>query len=242
MRILRFVAIGYWGLVACTSGTETGNPLTAELSVAAHSTDPDAVGVAAGSGVVVDQAWVALSDIRFWPAGACDVDAAAEVALAGPAVAELVAGLSFAEFAPMSDAYCLVEVPFHPVPTLPETAPPELAGNSIVVTGMRADGVPFRIVSAMVLRLGIRGPMDRFEVNESQRVLVVGLDVATWLAGVDLASLTPQPDGTVLVDATHDAATLAAFETNVLASADLFHDANEDGHVSSGEERVAIHH
>ena len=243
MRVLVLVCSFGLALGACTSGTETGNPVAAELTVVAHSTDPDAVGLEAGAGVVIDEAWVALAEVRFWPAGACDDDAMARAVTAETA-GEVVSGIAFGDLVEISatEAYCRVEVPLHPIDALPAGAPPLLSGSTMVITGTRADGAPFRIVSAMVLRAGIRSAIDRFEVPAEPPSLLAGLDVAVWLAGIDLGSLPTEPDGTVLVDATHNAGALAAFEANVLASADLFHDDDEDGHVDPGETVLATHH
>jgi hypothetical protein len=237
---LRLVAIVV-ACISCTSGTETGNPLTAELSVGAHSTDPSVAALAAGDGVVVESAWVALGDIIFFPVGSCDDAMAAEVAFRGPTAVDLVRSVPFQSFEPTQATYCGVEIPLHPIPSIPEVAPPELDGGTMVVTGRRADGTPFRIVSAMVLRLQIRGPMDSFDV-EAAPVLLAALDVALWFAGIDLDALAAEPDGTIAIDASRNAATLELFETNVLHSADLHHDVNRNGHVDPGEERVAVHH
>lgn len=227
--------------IGCTSGTETGNPLTAELSVSAHTTDPAIATLGTGVGIVVDAVWASLGDVTFFPAGACTDVGASEIVIP-PTAGELVSGIGATSFTPERSSYCRVEVPFHPGAPIPEGAPAELDGNTIVVSGTRADGTAFRIVTGMILRAEIRGPMDQFGVDETRRQLVVALDVATWLSGIDFTTLVAEADGTILIDAAHNTDALTVFETNALRSADLYHDANGNGHVDSGEEQIAVHH
>lgn len=228
--------------VACTSGTETGNPFRAELSTTAHSTDPAIATVGDGASISVDSAWISLGDVTFWAAGVCDDPAHQEVALVGPSVVDLVPAVSYEEFDPMRDLYCRVEVPMQIATAAPAEAPVELEGNALVVTGTRADGDPFVVVSHATPLLDIRGPMDELVLDETRSTLLVAFDVAAWFAGVDLAAIAPDGAGVVRLDETTHPSVLATFESNVAHSADLHHDANGNGHVEPGEERVAIHH
>lgn len=228
-------------LLASCTGTETGNPYTAELSASAYSRDPG-IAVGAGSGVVVESAWIALDAVRFFPETSCTDAAHAEDALSAPLAIELVAGASPGAFELTHARYCRAEVRVHPVAALPAGAPPELEGQTIVARGTRADGTAFVVVSGAVPVIDLQPTAGAIDVAAAAGPLLLAFDMAEWLAGVDLAGATVSPDGIVHVDASSNAALLSIFDANVARSGQLFDDAAGDGHVDTSDPVLASHH
>jgi len=226
-------------LASCT-GTETGNPFSHELGVAGRTTDASvaALGTSEG-GAAIDAAWMGLGEVALFPAGACGDDSAAETVVPGPVAVELVEGLAPSGVDLGHTGYCRVEVVLLPAsPPLPVGAPAELGGSTVVVEGRRPDGTPFEIVSEASPVLEVRGAMDRFDAHEA---MVVSLDFARWLEGVDLAGAVVSPDGTVRVNAVDNHDLLGVFDANLTSSLAIHRDGDADGHVGHDDEVLAGH-
>lgn len=213
--------------------TETGNPSAALVAVDAHSSDPDRVSVRAASGdVVIDEAWITFGAFGLVPEGGCPGASGAFVGAALGAGDHSEPGAASFEIA-LEDAgtFCGLVAPFTPLAgALPAGAPPELAGRTLVLLGHLADGTPLRIVS------GFEGDVlvpeaggGTFALTEDAPGLLVGLDVARWLSGVELDGAAREPDGSVVLDDTRNTALRDALDARVPLGVELYYDDDADG-------------
>lgn len=124
--------------------------------------------------------------------------------------------------------YCAVNLELGPAAA--SGTLPDLTGFTARFRGTRADGAPFEIKSTLA-----NGFSFTSETILAADKLVLGADLEAWLANVDLDAVTPNDDGTVLVDADDNADALAAFDAAVVDAFALYVDANGDGALSEGE-------
>ncbi len=73
---------------------------------------------------------------------------------------------------------------------------------------------------------------------DAPRVLV-GFDLAAWLAGLDLASATVDDEGVRVLSPERNPELLAEFEAALASGAALYRDADESGEVSSDASPIA---
>jgi hypothetical protein len=238
---LLLVAAGLALAATGCEGTETGNPFQVELRADAHSSDPAAVAVGEGGAVVVSQAWLALDPIAMAPAGDC---AAAEVSTADFGTADHAAAGAVLEELELDEGdYCRALLPFvRAAVPLPEGAPPELEGSSIVITGeITATGTPFRLVSRLEQTIDVHALSalgGRFDLAADQPGLFLGFDVARWFAPVDLASAELDGDGVAVIDDSSNTGLLSAFETDMAAGIELYRDLDQDGSVDQPDDEL----
>lgn len=233
LRITRLLSLATAALAASCTVTETGNPpLRAQMALTAETSDPSVVSIGGGaspSALIVHSAWIGVGDIRFVRAEICDVPGETEIDVPGPIVADVTGAPYVVELELDADDYCRVRVPLDRVEAVPTGAPAELLDHSIVITGERADGTPFRIASRIEREADIRARTAPFALDEAQRAVVLAFDFALWLGGIDLAAAVVSPDGTIVVDEDDNRDVLDAFEANADRALRLFRDIDEDG-------------
>ena len=235
---LALAAIAAVGCSGC-AGTETGNPFQVELRADAHSSDPTAVAVGAGGAVVVTEAWLSLDPIGLASAADCDaVDPMGEAPDFGTAD-HAAAGAVLEEFELDEGDYCRAVLPFvRAAAPLPEGAPPELEGASVVIAGeLAATGTPFRLVSGLERAIDIRALADSFPLGPDQPALFLGFDVATWFAAVDLAGAELDGEGVAVIDTDSNSDLLTAFEADLAAGIELYRDLDRDGSVDPPDDQ-----
>jgi len=237
-RLLTIVTA--FALAAC-GGTETGNPFMAETRVHAHSSDAGRVAVLAdGTEARVDQVWIGAGMIDLYGADCTTRVAQMPAPMTGDDHAQ--PGAEELTYQLREDPLCAIAVPLAQVGTVPAGAPPELAGHSILVTGVRtSDGVPFRIRTGLVAEVFIPELVagTHFTIAEDQPATFLGFDVATWIGGaVDLPGATPTA-GTILIEMGADDARLAAFEDNLAPGFELYDDPDTSGSATAGEAKLA---
>lgn len=219
------------------AGTETGNPFQVELRADAHSSDPTAVSVGEGGAVVVTGAWLALDPIGLAPASDCDsADPSGDAPDFGTAD-HAAPGAVLEEFELEEGDYCGALLPFvRAAAPLPEGAPPELEGSSVVITGgVTASGTPFRLVWSVERSIDVRG--DDFPLGPDQPALFLGFDVARWLLSVDLAAADLE-DGVAVIDADSNPDLLDAFAADMAAGIELYRDLDRDGSVDAPDDEL----
>lgn len=213
-------------------GTETGNPSLALVSIDTHSSDPASVSVREATGqLVIDQAWIGFGAIALVPEGGCPGG--------GGSVASSVLGagdhsepgaLSFDIELADTASFCGLVAPFTPVGALPAGAPPELAGRALVLLGHLADGTAVRITSAFEGEVIVADEGGAaFALEEDAPGLLVGLDVARWLSGVDLSGAVREADGSIVLDDTRNTALRDALDARVPEGVELYRDEGADG-------------
>lgn len=236
-RAIITVAAVLIGNTACM-GTEVGNYDPVSLDLTTYSSSPDGVAVGptpSTAPVKVREVWVSIERVRFRAATTCD-DPNPRTDIEGPIVAELVSGLSMGLPGAIDLAagrYCRLETTFRRSDTAGGGIPAELDGHSILVRGQRADGVPFVIASRRTDEARLRArDTQGFPIDMSTGRLFLAVDVAGWLAGIDLeaSEIIDEGSGPIIrIDDASNADLLAAFEGNVASVMDLFRDDNSDG-------------
>jgi hypothetical protein len=239
------IAPALLALCACSNGgSETGNPsLPLRIGLNARSSDPEAVAVSTGTaGTVIAEAWVAFGEFAFLRDEQCAL--LGEYDIIGPTLG--VVDLSrpdariTVEVAPAS--YCGLVVPLHtttPSADLPDGAPGELAGHSIVLRGERADGTAFFLTHPEQDEIELAAEDGAFEVAAEGARLLLSFDAAIWMQDVDLDLAEVGADEVIRVDATSNRILLDAFERNLECSLELYDDLDDDGAVSADDPLLA---
>lgn len=201
------------GLAGCSSNDELDD--TGGIAVVSISALP----FAPEDGFEVEQAWVALNRIDLVPCGDEGTigvtDFPADLLNDPPVQALYHTGLF---------EYCKVHLEIGPALLASETEP-----HGALVHGKRADGVPVEIESQVMATIDVVGP--RFDVSR----VVLGFDLSTWIADVDLDSLEPDDDGLILIDARHNQSLLGAFDGRLQLAPALYQDLDSDGLVGPDE-------
>ena len=235
------------GAATGCEGTEVGNPVEqTPLTLLARSSDEGRVQLGAEPGgdagsataVGIDALWVVLGDLRFVMDEDCASDRDTRITVRGPIVADLSAGPTELDALLADGAYCRVRVPLARAQAddlADDRAPDALDGQSVLLEGRRPDGTAFSILSRIKRELELRTRGEPFTLERASRAMILSLDVAAWLDGVDLDGAVPDASGTVVIDEAHDRARLAAFEDNLAASLRLYRDLDEDGTLDDRE-------
>jgi hypothetical protein len=222
-----------WALLAATltacAGTETGNPSFAgELAYNTHASDPAVAALRTSEGgAQVDSAWLVLGDARFVDAAHCERRDEVEFNVQGLGAGDhATPAAAVSEFQLEVGDYCGLELPLIRAAAgeLPDDAPAQLEGHSIVIEGEGADGRPFRIESGAELPLFLAADDGSFLMDADGAQVLVGFDVSVWLSDVDLSSATASDDGVVVVSSDSNSGLLDAFEQNLPRGVALFRD------------------
>jgi hypothetical protein len=205
--------------VACTSGTETGNPPTE------HTVSIMALGRATTTQALeLDQAWLSLHKLSLVP---CAPDAATVSTLDFPVdlFHDPPARVTFESA--VSD-YCGLHLEVAPSAS---AMPEELSGLSAFVTGVRSDDARFELRSVLETSLDFTSADGAFDTSE----LVLGVDPEPWFVDADIHGATVTPDGVALIDADDNPDILAAFEGDTALALALYADADGDGTLAGDE-------
>jgi len=215
-----FLLLGTLQLVACSSGTETGNPSdTLRLGVGAFPGK-------APQDLTLEEARVSVPSLWFT---ACPGADAADPA--DPAALDLLAPSPRALPVPSSsDTVCGATIELGPS-SLAE--PVALAGLGFRFSGVRADGVPFEITSTFSRHYPlVTNPPD---TPLDAASLFIAFDLAVWLDAAAVPTL-PIDGGLVVVDAAHNVDALTALEAAGVHAIALYLDADRDGVLDPGEQ------
>lgn len=229
MKRFVFTLLAALSIASCI-GTETGNPSVALVAIDTHSSDPESVSIRGAGDVVIDQAWITFGTVSLVPESGCpsgDGARASEVLGAGDHSEP--GPLSFDIALADEASFCGLVASFVPLTGAgPATAPPELAGRAIVLLGHLADGTALRVVSAFEGDVAVTPPAG-FALAEDEPGLLIGLDAARWLSGVDLSSATREADGSIVLDDTRNTALRDALDARIPEGVELYRDQGSDG-------------
>ena len=230
-------------VLGCVGGSETGNPaVPTTLALTLHSTDDSVATVHGADGLVVESAWIHISELSFVLAANCALvdDDDDEVELPGPFVVQLTdTTANIRDLLLGRSDYCGVELDLERAGReVPVGAPPELRRNTLVVTGHTPAGTPFVVVTQEEFELEVISLTTPFMVDELTNQLLLSFDVARWFETLDLDTLTPGDDGVIHVSLTENTPTLLLFEANVEAAMELARDANGNGELDDEDERL----
>jgi hypothetical protein len=200
---------------ACEGGTETGNPDTARITLAATTSDPSVASTSPGGpGHLIGSLDLSVKSLGLID---CATHAAQSAEVGG--VAHLVPGNAAPIAVPPGD-YCGVAI--------------DLAGAagapSIAVQGTRSDGLPFTIDDASALSVSLTATAA-FTLHANEPA-IAAFDLALWFGGTFLGGAAPV-NGRVTIDASSDPAALTDFEAQ--AAGALYRDLNDDGHVDHAD-------
>lgn len=189
-----------------------------------------------GSGTRIDRALVAIERVRLSPGTNCEEGPTSEIDAEGPFVSDLV-GVGFLATPPRFEvdagSYCALELAFHKLDAVGTTgAPAELVGLSMLVRGVRADGVAFEIRSERGEEFELGAKSGAFALGEGVQPLILAYELSSWIDAVELDTLTGDP---IVVSPSENADRLDAFEKAVEESARLFEDRDRDGELGDDE-------
>jgi hypothetical protein len=226
-RLSSAVASSLVALASACGGTETGNPpLDGTLSVNSHSSDSASVALRASEGgAVVEELWIGFGDVLV---ERCDDEAPFVVTDLGVREHAGEAADRHA-FLAAQTAICRVRARF----VRADSGPDAIRSRSTLVRGNDASGVPFEIALPLDAELVV--PLDAFELDESNASLLLAVDVARWIGGLDLASGELDPDGVLRIDETKNPTLRDAFLARVAEGFELYRDEDADGVADPGE-------
>ncbi len=209
--------------LACV-GTETGNPpLDGTLSVNAHSSDSTTAALRSPEGgAVVEELWLGIDEVVVEPCtgGSFVVSDLGIEYHAG----ELASRHAF--LAERTEV-CRLRVRF----VRADAGPDAIRSRSTLVRGRDALGTPFEI--------GL--PLDEvvvpfaLELDETRRALLLAVDVARWIGGLDLTSGAVGDDGVVHIDESRNPALRDAFFEGAAGGFEVYRDDDADGVADVGE-------
>jgi hypothetical protein len=199
---------------SCSSDPETGFPDTPpKISITALSAEiPERE-------IGVSEARLALQTLLFVP---CDPQSA-KLGTRDFRINLLVYPPSSLTLDSFVTDYCRIEA---------DLAPPSTEMPTAHLVGTRADGTRFELTSRQTLALDLDSVPAGQPFNPTK--LVLGADLAAWLADVELDD-AEATDDTVLIDADHNSELLETFEATTVDALSLYFDANDDGLLTDDE-------
>lgn len=224
-------------LLAGCGITETGNPeLDAELTLRAVSSAPTQVDVRPVEvGVTgVESAWLSVERLEFTYGERCDEGREREYELDEPFVTDAASVVPDTQSLLLfSSEYCRVRLRLRPAAS--SAGPADLSGHSLLLTGTLADGTPYLVRSTEDFRLEVRSAIP-VPLDEISRSMLISLDVAVWLDGIDLSTATREDDASIRIEPGSNAALLAQIEARIEAAMELFDDDDGDGELDEDDD------
>jgi hypothetical protein len=248
LRLL-FASLVCAGLWSCgpKGGTDVGNGATATVSFNLRAVE-DSEGTSSAyvvtlkNGVKVDAVWIAVEHFELRAGEDCGGDVGENVTYEDRAIANLLTA-GIAGERPVFDvppgAYCRLRMRLHKVAAndVPSDAPAELAGNSILITGRRGDGVPFTVASKQNVNFRLDANDASFDIEGDQPFILA----FSLLAMIDSLELDSYPGPTIVIDDASEPQVVNEFDRALREAVTLHRDTNADGALSAeeGSARVA---
>lgn len=207
----------YTSLIVSCASTDVGNPIDTEISFAAYegsAADPQALTL--DNGVVLERALIKVRGFQLDRSENCDD---ANSSFDEVVRVDLVSGLR--SDVPFWDdeagTFCRLRIQFSNEAVGGE--PAELVGASMYIEGS-VDGNAFSLRLEETPAMSLAGP---FTLPKGSHLLQVGFFPNEWFRGQVLDSLLSEDSEASQADVSLE------FWDNVLGSARLYHDSNEDG-------------
>lgn len=218
-------------LTGCV-GTDIGNPeQDSEVTLdyeGYESEDPGALVL--DSGITLEAAWIVVEAVQLSEVdGGCTPPDNPDVQ--GPLVVELLTRREHPNtpvFTRLATDYCGLELRLTTATAdiLPADAPPELVGQSVLLSGLRADNLPFTLLADFNDSLSLSPNGDSFSLLPERDHLILAFDLRGWID----ASLL---DGLLnllgpITDATAPDL-IAGLRASLTGSIHLYRDSNDNG-------------
>ncbi len=233
-------------LIAAPScvGTDVGNPqqdkADVELEFAGYAETQQSA-LTLESDLQIERAWIVLSQFRFQSESECGTDGPFDAT--EPVVVDLLADEPSYEapiFTKPAGDYCKLDLGFTSLEAdqLPEGAPSDLAGLSVLVEGQRADGVEFRFEGEFDELFHLNGAVQSFRLEEGRQHLIVGFALNEWINESKLDRI--EDEAPILINSESNSEFLGDFSASVKRSANLFRDENGNRRLDADERGQAI--
>lgn len=224
-------------------GTETGNPtVTAEFALNTHSSAPNLVSLRDGDApLVVQEVWLSLGAIALREgtncADATELFSSAPLGAADHAHPD--SALTDFEL-PAGNYGCMSAALVVAQGTLPEAAPAELAGRSMLIRAVLDGTTPVTVTTDAEIQVPIAALAGSFSLRSDQTSFFLGFDVAKWLAPLDLAEAEFEADGSVRISSSENKPLYEKFVINVPSGLELYRDVDGDGMLDEAPELLGI--
>jgi hypothetical protein len=162
----------------------------------------------------------------------CEGVLTAEPQFPGPFLLNVVSDTSSPPSEAMAvfpDHYCSVEAELTPDADAPGSL--YFIGHRHMPNGQQID---FRIESDEVASFVLQSD-EGFLVDDIDSAFVFAFDLVSMLDDVDLAAAIPSPDGLVRIDSSHNPEMLSLVVENILRSAVLYLDPDQNGYIDDTE-------
>ena len=207
-------------LVTACASTDVGNPISTEIEFAGYQgagPQPDALVL--DNGLTVEEAFIKVRSFQLDRSEACDdVDNSFDGVVLVDLLEQTQSDAPF--WVDEAGTFCRLRLKF--TTDAVESQPTQLTDAALWVRGTTLNGESFELQLTAESTLSLSGP---FTLPEGSHLLQVAFYLDEWFAGIDESAL---------VNGLSDSDSLT-FESNVLTSARLFHDANQDGELDTTE-------
>ena len=206
-------------MTACAS-TDVGNPISTEIEFAGYQgSGPQPDALVLNNGLTIEEAFIKVRSFQLDRSEACnDVDNSFDGVVLVDLLEQTQSDAPF--WVDEAGTFCRLRLKF--TTDTVDTEPTEISDASLWVKGTTTNGEAFELKVAAESTLSLAGP---FTLPEGSHLLQVAFYLDEWFTGVD-------EDGLVNGLSESD---LDTFASNVLTSARLFHDANQDGELDTTE-------
>jgi hypothetical protein len=238
--IRSLLALTLVSLFTVRCDTEIGNSRSTGFAIVGindTTPSPQAMTVPAG-GVNLTKAEVVVSHFKFRPIEFCSSHGGSNVGndiiFQGPFVADLLTNTVQPPVGSASipnGTYCQIEAEF-------DNSVVSSNNHAITILGETpTNHTPFQFTVDTLESLELENE-NGFEMSPSfVAALILSFNMTTWFSSLPdpLDSLTPEMNGTILIDANHNQADFGQIVKNIQLSAQLFRDDNQNGILDANE-------
>lgn len=213
-------------------GTETGNPtITAEFALNTHSSAPELVSLREGDApLVATEVWLSLGEIDLREGESCADPEQQFSSLPLGAADHAHPEAAFTDLELPAGDYACMSAAILPVQdNLPDEAPAELEGQSILIRAVFEGTTPVTVVTDVAFEVPILAFAGSYSLESDQAAFFLGFDVAKWLAPLDFENAELESDGSLRVSPTENLSLYEAFLSNVPGGLEIYRDADSDG-------------
>lgn len=241
--------------------TDVGNPDDGEFAAtvdfvgyeeetAPESSEPKVTGLTLASGVEIDRVVIGFDRFKLRDARQCEGDNEIDIEMF--VVSELLEGSDYPELPRIVRdvrRFCRFELEVKKVSALdqPDGAPDDIVDRAVWIEGSLADGTPFTVETREDDKLRLEpAEGEFFELPDGESRLFLAFDMSTWFTDLSFDDVgeeeeeDPFEDGVLRIDADVDEDWTKRFRENLVNSARLFRDLNDDGQLDAEERAESL--